>query len=423
MKIKSILLLALFLFEIFPAFGEPILKDDTLVVKKFVSDLSRPTTMTFVDNEILVLQKDDGKVRLISNGVLQEKPVLDVSVSNDSERGLLGIITVDSTVYLYFTESTTDGGQPLGNRIYRYIWDGQELVNPTLIKDLPATPGPNHDGGAMVTGLDGTVYAVIGDLNRNGILQNYPRGEPDDTGVILRVAPEGPYYAMGIRNSFGLAIDPVTGNLWQTENGPDKYDEVNLVSPNFNSGWEMIMGPATESELALLPSFGNFVYSDPEFSWEEVVAPTALSFIDSTGFEKYKNSLFVGDCNFGNLYKFELNSGRTEFVFDDQALADRVINTGERTEEIVFGTGFGCITDLEVGPDGSLYVVSLTHDAIYRITPKTMIADEVQDVDSTFPIQYLEYITIAALIIIAITVLKKVRNKNATQSKSKTAQP
>ena len=421
MKIKLILILALFLFEILPAFSESILEDEDLVVKKFVSNLSHPTTIAFVGNDILVLQKDDGKVRLISNGVLLEKPVLDVSVSNDSERGLLGITTISSTVYLYFTESTTDGGQPLGNRIYKYSWDGQALVNPTLIKDLPATPGPNHDGGAMVTGLDGTVYAVIGDLNRNGILQNYPRGEPDDTSVILHVVPEGPYYAMGIRNSFGLTVDPVTGNLWQTENGPDNYDEVNLVLPNFNSGWETIMGPATESKLSLLPGFGDFVYSDPEFSWEEAVAPTALSFIDSKGFEKYKNGLFVGDCNFGNLYKFELNSGRTGFVFDDPTLADKVINASEGMEEIVFGTGFGCITDLEVGPDGFLYVVSLTHDAIYRITPKSMMVDEVQGVDSTTPIPYLEYIIIVGLTMAAITVLIKMRNKNATQSKSKTA--
>ncbi|MEX0910643.1 MAG: PQQ-dependent sugar dehydrogenase [Nitrosopumilaceae archaeon] len=418
MKTKLMLVLTLLLVGILSAFGEPVLKDKDLAAKKFVQDLSQPTTMAFVGDDILVLQKNDGKVRLVRDGALQEKPVLDVNVSNDSERGLLGITTVGSAVYLYFTESTTDGGQPLGNRIYRYDWDGQALVNPALIQDLPATPGPNHDGGAMVTGLDGTVYAVIGDLNRNGILQNYPNGQPDNTSVILRVE-QGTYYAIGIRNSFGLAIDPITGNLWQTENGPNNYDEVNLVPPNFNSGWETIMGPATESELSLLPVFDNFVYSDPEFSWQEVVAPTALTFTGPTGFEKYKNSLFVGDCNFGNLYKFELNPDRAGFVFEDPALADNVINTGERMEEIGFGTGFGCITDLEVGPDGSLYVVSLTHGAIYTITPQTMMAD--QDVESTIPVQYLEYITIAALIIIAITVLKKVRSKNATQSK--TTQP
>jgi glucose/arabinose dehydrogenase len=420
LKTKLVLVLIFTLIGILPAFGIPSLKDEELVVTKFVQNLSLPTTMAFVGDDILVLQKNDGKVRLIRDGVLEEKPVLDVNVSNNSERGLLGITTIGSTVYLYFTESTIDGGQPLGNRIYRYEWDGQALVNQALIQDLPATPGPNHDGGAMITGLDGTIYAVIGDLNRNGILQNYPNGQPDDTGVILRVE-QGTYHAIGIRNSFGLAIDPVTGNLWQTENGPDSYDEVNLALQNFNSGWETIMGPATESKISLLPSFGDFVYSDPEFSWEEVVVPTALSFIDSTGFEKYKNSLFVGDCIFGNLYKFELNSDRTGFVFTNPALDDKVINVGEEMDEIVFGTGFGCITDLEVGPDGFLYVVSLTHDAIYKITPKSVMIDEAQIDDSPMPIPYLEYIIIAGLIIAAIIVLK-IRNKNALQSKSKTTQ-
>lgn len=185
----------------------------------------------------------------------------------------------------------------------------------------------------------------------------------------------------------------------------------------------VIMGPATESELSQLPGYNGYVYSDPEFSWQEVVAPTAISFVDSVPFEKYKNSAFVGDCIYGNLYKFELNPDRTGFVFANPELADNAVNRGESMDEIIFGTGFGCITDIEIGPDGLLYTVSLSDGIIYRIIPKTMMVNEVQDVDYTTPIQYLEYITIAALIIVAIIVLKKVRNKNATQSKSKTAQP
>jgi len=228
---------------------------------------------------------------------------------------------------------------------------------------------------------------------------------------------------MGVRNSFGLTVDPVTGNLWDTENGDDDFDEVNLVPPNFNSGWDVIMGPATESELSRLPGYDGYVYSDPEFSWQQVVVPTAISFIDSKLFEKYKNSVFVGDCIYGNLYKFELNSDRTGFVFNDPALADNVVNTDESMDEIVFGTGFRCTTDIEVGPDGLVYVVSHADDSIYRIMPKTMMVDEVQDVDSTIPIQYLEYITIAALIIAVIIVFKKVRSKNAIPSQTKTTQP
>jgi len=220
----------------------------------------------------------------------------------------------------------------------------------------------------MVRGLDGTIYAIIGDLNRDGKLQNYPTGEPDDTSVILRISPNGAYYAMGIRNSFGLAVDPTNGNLWDTENGPGSFDEINFVPENFNSGWETIMGPATPSQIASLPGFGSFAYSDPEFSWEVPVAPTALSFVNSVQFAKYNDSLFVGDCNNGNLYKFKLNPSRTGFVLGTLALSDSAANIGDDASEILLGNGFGCITDIKVGPDGFLYVVSLSHDKIYKIT-------------------------------------------------------
>ena len=99
----------------------------------------------------------------------------------------------------------------------------------------------------MTFGPDGKPYVVIGDLNRDGQLQNFSNGPvPDDTGVILRINDDGnlaKYFAYGVRNSFGLAFDPLTLGLWDTENGPGSYDEVNLVQPGFNSGWERIMGP------------------------------------------------------------------------------------------------------------------------------------------------------------------------------------
>ena len=186
LKTKLILVLVIFVVGILPTFGEPALTDPDFIVEKFVSNISSsPTTMAFVGDDILVLQKEDGKVHLIRDGVLQEKPVLDVEVNSSGERGLLGITTAGSTVYLYFTESTRDGSEPLGNRIYRYDWNGQELVNQILVKKLPSTNN-YHNGGAMVTGLDGTVYAVIGDTGTYGVLQNHPSGGTNDTSVILR---------------------------------------------------------------------------------------------------------------------------------------------------------------------------------------------------------------------------------------------
>ena len=238
-----------------------------------------------------------------------------------------------------------------------------------------------HHGGALVSDLDDNVFAAVGDQNLETSIQNYDNDIIADAGIILRVGydqnfkspsastnPLDHYYAIGIRNSFGLAVDPITGYLWDTENGPAVYDEINLVFPKFNSGWAKILGPS--NEIVSLKHTSDFSYSDPEFSWELTVAPTGISFVDEK-WNKYQNSLFVGDCKGGNLYRFELNDSRDEFIFENPDLQDLVLNELDDNEEIIFGKGFGCITDLEYSSDGYLYVISyLNNGAIYKIHPK-----------------------------------------------------
>ena len=382
--IIGIFLIGFISVNVFPdVFGEPTLNDDNLILEEFTREFGWGyTTMTFVEDDILLLEKN-GSVFLIRDGVKQEKPVLEVTVDPVRESGLLGVTSVGSTVYIYFTEADKNGKQ-LGNRIYKYDWDGEALINPVLLKELPSNS--YHNSGAMVTGLDDQVYAVVGDTGKYGPLQNKPPGDifPSgtldymDTSVILRVDPEGPYQAMGIRNSFGLAIDPVTGNLWATENGDDDFDEINLIPDKFNSGWEKIMGPATESELASLPGYEDYNYKDPEFSWQKVVSPVGLNFGKFKETRNYDNSLFVGDCNNGNLYKFELNQNRDGFEFSSPHLQDNLVNENESMEEIIVGTGFRCITDIERGPDGFLYLISHGEKNIYRILPREALALEEQ---------------------------------------------
>jgi glucose/arabinose dehydrogenase len=395
-------------FVTLSAFAEPSIKDDNFIVQKYVTEICcSPTTMAFEGNDILILQKDSGNVILIRDGKQQNNTVLHENITNTGEQGMLGITTVGSKVYLYFTESSKQLGPPLGKRVYSYDWNGQSLVNRTLIKDLPQTQF-YHNGGAMVTSQNGSVFLVVGDAGRYGKLENHQDGEPDDTGVILRIAPPGPYYAMGIRNSFGLAFDPVTGNLWETENGPTENDEINIVPPNFNSGWDVITGPANSTQLANLPGFPGYVYHDPQFTWAKPVAPTGLSFVNSKEFEKYKNGLFVGDCNNGNLYRFEINSQRDGFVFNSVQLTDKVANIGDSMDEIIFGTGFGCITDVKQGPDGLLYIVSLSDGTIYRIIPKDLI---VQSGIGFSQIQYVVYGVAASIVAISVMYVRKIRRK------------
>jgi len=370
--------------------------DSDFRVEEFVSGIERPTTLGFIEKDILVLEKNSGKVKLVREGVLQENPLLDFEVATLGERGLLGITNVGNEVYLYVTIAEKDGGESMGNYIYKYIWDGDALHEQELVNQLPGH-SIHHNGGAMEVDLDGKVYAIMGDQNPPlsppetfRILQNYQNGEVDDTSVIIRVGFDGSqvkpslssnpfdhYLAVGIRNGFGLAVDPVTGNMWDTENGDDHFDEINHVFPGFNSGWARIMGPASDEHISKISNVEGFTYSDPEFSWEKTVAPTGLAFANSEQFRKYNDSLFVGDCNLGNLYKFRLNEERTGFVFNDYNLTDKVVNTiyldeipsHESMDEIIFGTNFGCITDVEFGPDGLLYVVSITNGIIYKILP------------------------------------------------------
>lgn len=411
-----------------PAGAQILLGDPLLAFDTVVTGLATPTTMAFLGpGDILVLQKNNGQVRRVLNGVLQPTPVLDVAVANASEEGLLGIaINTENPpkVFLYYTASTVDGGTPLGNRIYRYTWnpgnppdpDAGRLESPQLLRALPATPGPNHDGGFLLLGPpeaglagDGrSLYAAIGDLNRTGQLQNFAAGSaPDDTGVILRLQQNGAahpanpfvsycsvaaticaansdcpsgqtcvttvasYLAYGVRNSFGLAIDPVTGALWDTENGPANYDEVNLVAPGFNSGWRRIMGPALRDaegagDLFDMPGPADR-YSDPEFSWRATIAPTAILFAAGSSLgAAYDNVVLVGDSNNGNLYRFPLNATRDGFVLS-AGLADLVADSVAERDQLKIGSGFNGVVDLTLGPDGAVYLVSIGAGSIYRI--------------------------------------------------------
>jgi glucose/arabinose dehydrogenase len=392
------------------------------VAERVAGGLESPTTFAFIGaNDILVLEKDKGTVLRILNGEVLSEPVLDVNVANQVERGLLGIAVSENLsdnrtyVFLYYTEaedktgegevereedegnngdieqtSSGDGGEPAGNRLYRYELseDGTKLLNPKLLLDLPYEPGPAHNGGVVTVGPDNNVYVVVGNLLANAeerfdgytLDQNIINGmAPDGRGGILRVTQDGQivngegilgdehplnmYYAYGIRNSFGLAFDPLTGYLWDTENG-GPYDEINLVEPGFNSGWEKVIGKASLQkgfdQDNLVDFDGNGEYSDPEFSWATKsnfrTAPTSIVFFDSDILGKqYENEMFVGDVH-GNIYHFTLDRDRIKLILNG-LLADEVADDFSELEELIFAEFPGIITDLKVGPDGYLYVL------------------------------------------------------------------
>jgi glucose/arabinose dehydrogenase len=367
----------------------------------------------------------------------------------------------------------------LGNRVDRFVWDGtastltfdtnliklrsfqnDSSTSPTGPNGEVQAPRANHDGGIIRFGPDGKLYVLFGDAGRRGQLQNLPSGptatglgptidddqfggpEPDDahfTGVILRLNDDGttpadnPFFAAGatiggevganiqkifaygVRNGFGMAFDPLSGNLWDQENGEDAYDELNLVERGSNSGWIQIMGPLSrlaeykEIETTALhhddfPNLQQFRwgperiadspqealsrlfvlpgshYSDPEFSWKHVLAPAAIGFLNGRALgPQYEGDLFVGfslpgphDLLGGGLMRFNLTGNRRKIGVDDPRLEDRVADNvtfhdNTESESLIVGRDFGIVTDIQTAPNGNLLVVSLDTGTVYEV--------------------------------------------------------
>jgi glucose/arabinose dehydrogenase len=379
------------------SYGDPSLRDPNFKLEKIAEGFSRPTGISFLGpDDFLVIEEDTGKVKRIIDGNMPQT-ILDVEVSTNDSRGLIGIdstiISNKTFVFVYFTESSSvDDGKPLGNRLYRYELVNNQLTNQKLLLDMPAGPGSKDNGGPVVVGPDNNLYSVIGhvagdeDKGHETKAQNINNGsDADGTSGIHRVTLDGnsigsrilgstgllgTYYAYGIRNTFGMDFDPITSRLWISENGVYTNDEINLVEPGFNGGWKRITGlaPYDFDYTSLVTFNGSGKYSDPEFVWKNTVSPTALLFFNSDNFgPRYKNDIFVGDYEFGRIYHFELNSERNALLLNG-SLADKVADNDNELQDIIFGEGFGVPTDLEIGPDGMLYVCSLRDEAIYRIS-------------------------------------------------------
>jgi len=446
----------------------PSLLDPNLTVQTVVTGLSQPTSMAFIgNNDFLVLEKNTGKVQRVTNGIIQSPAPLDLAVNSASERGLLGIalhpnFLLNNYIYLYWTESSTGIDSTnladvalLGNRVDRYIWNGSVLTfDRNLIKlhayqaDANQPLRGNHNGGILRFGPDGKLYILMGDNGRRGFLQNNQLGpvpddqfggpEPDDahlTGFILRLNDDGstptdnPFFsastsltgqaaanikklfAYGVRNGFGLAFDPLSGNLWDQENGDDAFDEMNRVTAGSNNGWVEMMGPNSRvaqfkqiettygngdlqqlrwppsqiadtpaAALARLYMLPGAHYNDPEFSWKYAIPASPLGFVRGRGLgPQFEGDMFVGAARTflagGFLFRFKLTPDRQHFAFTDSRLNDLVADNLDKfditeSESLLIGRDFGITTDIETGPNGNLYIVSNTNSAVYQISGK-----------------------------------------------------
>ena len=383
--------------------------DARLRVETYLGQLARPVCMTFAgERDVLVFENPTGRVRHAKDG-LPVNESLDLDVSLQGARGIVADPDFASNgyVYLYYGASSTgDGGLWDESRVMRYTFDGLNLVDPegplfTVPYD-PAQANPYaYNAGLLRFGPDGRLYGQVGDKSRGSfanprIEQNTGAAASSLAGAIFRIGTDGsvpadnpfvgeadpalhPWYAYGFRNSLGMAFDPESGDLWFTDNSPSDYDEINRGGPGMNSGWVLLFGPdardatyanngGTAYDAADLVYLSGAFYRDPEFSFKDAIGITALEFVSKRFPEDRQGELLAGCTNTGELYSFELNAARDGLLLTGPR-ADGVADDASERDPLVIGTGFGEVTDLVCGPDGYVYVVSITHGAVYRIRP------------------------------------------------------
>lgn len=318
--------------------------------------LDRPVAFTFDPaGRIWYVEKDTGEVRVLDPAGGSDRRFVRVpGVNGEGERGMLGIALHPRyprkpLVYVFATRSA-DGG--LRNQILRYRDEDGAGVARRVLVSTPASASPYHNGGRILFGPDGNLYAIVGDGHDPSNAQELA-GEL--RGKILRLTPNGgtprnnPFrdrvFAYGIRNSFGFAFDPRTGRLWQTENGPACNDEVNLIRRGRNYGW----GPSASCAGAS-PGDTNRDGPNPVRPKDLYVEPigiTGIAFCERCGLgRRSEGAALWGSVSEGTVTRARLNARR-----DDVA---------RRT--IVYRHPQGTLS-LEVGPDGRVYFSDF--DGIY----------------------------------------------------------
>jgi glucose/arabinose dehydrogenase len=326
----------------------PALAAVTIKAKLVVGSLNVPTAFTFEGNRIWYVEKSTGQIRIHDLGTGSDSPFTTIpGVNADGERGMLGIalhpgFPNPAYVYVYATRSVS--GQ-LRNQILRLTDSGGTGTDRTVIFSAPASSSPYHNGGRILFGPDGMLYAIVGEGHDPANAQDTTK---NNRGKILRMTPTGGVpsdnpiansriFAYGIRNSFGFAFDPQKGRLWETENGPECNDELNLIRAGANYGWgpsETCSGTAPRNTNQDGPSPVM-----PKLWYTPTVAPTGIAFCQACGLGSTNSGkLFFGAYNTGQIRAVTLNAKR-----------------GGVTGQKVAYTHPSGVLSMEVGPNGVLY--------------------------------------------------------------------
>ncbi|MEX2554187.1 MAG: PQQ-dependent sugar dehydrogenase [Actinomycetota bacterium] len=304
---------------------------------KTVASLDFPVGMQFTPSgTLLFVNEREGRIRIIKNGKLLSQPFAIVNTTTSGEGGLLGLAlhpsfeTGQPWVYVFYTY-TSDG--QMFDRVERFRASGDKTVQRQIVFDaMPASQ--YHHGGSLAFGADGKLYVSNGEEHDSNKAQ-------DPTvlgGKVYRLNADGsipsdnpfsgePTFAYGLRNPFGMTVDPTGGRIWVTENGPSEDDEVNLIVKGGNYGWPKVTG-----------SDGSGGYRDPVLNYQNIVVPTMMAFGGSALPKAYRGNLFFGTYGQQTIHRVKLTASRT----------------GASSDTIFIRPNQG-VVGMTMGPDGLYY--------------------------------------------------------------------
>jgi glucose/arabinose dehydrogenase len=341
-------------------------------VVTMASGLSHPWSLAFLPNGDMLVTERSGKLHFIKDGRLDPEPITGVpKVHAVRLSGLMEILphpnfAQNQIVYLTYTKDVAD--KMVATTLARGRLDGHQLVDVKDILICDPWAGDGGSGSRLAWGKDGMLYMTTGASNGNAAQ------EPGSLrGKILRLrddgtpAPGNPFaghagykaeiYSLGHRNSLGLAFNPVTGDLWNNENGPYGGDEINVIKPGGNYGWPKVSF-GREYGGPKIPNFAEGTIG-PIVFWAPSIAPSGMAFYTGDRFPDWKNNVLVGAMLGGAVQ----GVGHLErLIFD--------ANWDETGRQSLLTDMKQRIRDVRQGPDGLVYVLTDEENgALLRLEP------------------------------------------------------
>jgi glucose/arabinose dehydrogenase len=330
--------------------------------------LEHPWALAFLPDGRMLVTERDGRLRLVEDGRLVERPIAGVpDVIASGQGGLLDIalhprFAENGLVYLSYAGATPQGA---ATHVLRARLDGTRLADGRVILLGGAGRTGRHFGSRMAFDQVGLLHVSLGDRGE----MNRAQDLGDLVGKIARITddgavpPDNPFagrsgarpeiYCYGMRNPQGLALNPWTGAMWEQEHGPRGGDEVNILRAGANYGWPVITHGVDYTFLPIGEGKEKAGLEQPLHAWVPSIAPSGMAFYDGDAFSSWRGSLFVGALKDELLVRLVLDG-------------DRVV----REERLLEGE-IGRIRDVRVGPDGFIYLLNDERRAgIYRLEPE-----------------------------------------------------